>query len=66
MENIKNSTRKTKNKNKSCQEPECKIHPLFNFKEENKAIYCGKHKKEGMIDVKNSKCKEDECEKRPS
>ena len=43
---------------KSCLEPECKIQPAFNFKEETKAIYCNNHKKEGMIYVKNKKNKQ--------
>ena len=44
-----------------CCEEGCKIRPTYNVKGETKALYCAKHKKEGMIDVKNKSCKSSWC-----
>ena len=39
-----------------CIEPGCKVRSSFNIKGEKKGLYCGKHKKEGMVDVNNPIC----------
>jgi hypothetical protein len=44
----------------------CKTIPTYNNKGETKALYCSKHKKEGMVDVKNKKCIQDGCKKQPT
>ena len=47
-------------KNPRCLD--CKsIKPCFNFEDQTKGIYCGKHKKDCMIDVKNPRCQEIDC-----
>ena len=45
-------------KNKTCEYFGCKTISNFNYKGENKAKFCTTHKEEGMIDIKNKKCKE--------
>ena len=39
----------------------CKIRPNYNNEGETKALYCSKHKKEGMVDVKNKTCIHEGC-----
>ena len=39
-----------------CKENGCNVIPNFNNEGEIKGLYCSRHKKEGMIDVKNKKC----------
>jgi len=41
------------NKNNTCLIEDCSIQPCFNFKGEKKGLYCTRHKKENMINVKN-------------
>jgi len=48
-----------------CKYETCGTKPYFNFKSEIKAIYCVKHKKEGMVDIKNKTCEEFNCKKQP-
>jgi hypothetical protein len=42
-------------KNKTCKEDGCKTHPIYNFEGQKEALYCSKHKKDGMINVKNKR-----------
>ena len=54
-------------KKRKCDEESCLKTPNFNFDSETKGIQCAKHKKEGMIDLKNRrKCVEENCLKIPS
>ncbi len=39
-----------------CIHEGCKKHPVFNTEGKTKALYCSAHKKDGMVDVKNSTC----------
>ena len=39
---------------------------LLILKTKIKEIYCAKHKKDSMIDVKNIRCQEIDCKSRPS
>jgi hypothetical protein len=50
---------------KKCIIDLCNTFASYNYKNEKKAIYCLKHKKENMIDVKNQKrkCLENNCNK---
>lgn len=50
---------------KSCNMVGCDIHPNYNTIGK-KALYCYKHKFEGMIDVKNKRCENEGCIKQPS
>jgi len=52
--------------NQTCIYKGCKIQPAFNNKGETKALYCSKHKIEGMIDVKNKTCIHEGCKIRPA
>jgi hypothetical protein len=47
-----------------CIETNCTTYAIFNF-EGDFAIYCKNHAKEYMIDVKNKKCIENECNTSP-
>jgi hypothetical protein len=49
-----------------CKENCCKTQPIFNFKNEIKALYCARHKKDGMVDVKNKSCIHESCKTRPN
>jgi hypothetical protein len=46
-----------------CQETGCQKRCSFNFKGKT-AIYCGTHKKQGMIDVHHKSCEEIDCKLR--
>jgi hypothetical protein len=46
---------------KSCIYENCKKVPSFNTKNEKKALYCGEHKKYGMVDIKHSSCVYEDC-----
>ena len=48
---------------KTCQHEGCTI--AFNKPGEKIAIFCSKHKKEGMIDVKSKTCQHEGCTTRP-
>ena len=41
----------------------CKLRPYFNIEGDKKALYCCKHKNEGMIYVKHKLCINDGCNK---
>ncbi len=43
----------------------CNIIASFNYENEIKALYCFKHKKDNMINVKNKTCKEQNCKISP-
>jgi len=47
-----------------CHHPNCKTRTTYNV-EGQKALYCGQHKREGMVDVKNKTCCEEGCKKHP-
>ena len=44
----------------------CSKRATFNYNGYNNAIYCGEHKLENMIDVKNKKCVFENCNKQPN
>ena len=44
-----------------CIYPSCKVQPTYNTEGETKALYCSIHKLEGMVDVKDTTCKNDWC-----
>ena len=46
---------------KKCIHEGCKTIPVFNVEGETKALYCSVHKKEGMVNVKDKKCKSEWC-----
>jgi hypothetical protein len=39
-----------------CKDPDCKLGASFNNKDEKNALYCSKHRLDGMINVKHKKC----------
>ena len=45
-----------------CLEENCNKRPNFNLSNEKIGIYCNKHKKTNMIDVKNKRCLEKYCD----
>ena len=49
-----------------CIHEGCKIIPVFNKKGETKALYCSKHKLEGMINVKHETCIHEGCNISPA
>ena len=51
---------------KKCIQDGCNIGPCFNIPTETIALYCSKHKKENMIDVKSKRCIQDGCNIRPT
>ena len=38
-------------KHRQCQEEGCATRPAFNWKGEEKGIFCNKHKEKGMVNV---------------
>lgn len=48
-----------------CIHPGCKTQAIYNFEGLSKGIYCSKHKKNEMVDVKNKKCIHDCCKRQP-
>jgi hypothetical protein len=44
-----------------CKVIGCNIRPTFNIKGETKALYCSRHKKDGMINVKDKTCIHEGC-----
>ena len=53
-------------KSKTCNYPGCEKHPSCNIEGEKEALYCVKHKLDGMIDIKHKKCFFKGCKIRPS
>jgi hypothetical protein len=43
-------------KKKQCESIGCTTRPNFNWPDEQRGIFCGKHKKAGMRDVTNQRC----------
>ena len=58
------SEKTTKTKN-ICIEEGCKKQASFNFEGLKKRLYCSKHKKKDMIDLKKKTCLQVECNKEP-
>ena len=53
-------------KHPRCQEIDCKSRQNFNFEDQTKGLYCGKHKKDGMINVLEKRiCQEIGCKLGP-
>ena len=52
-------------KNKRCQFHNCNKRPSFNYKGENKAIFCNKHKADNMIDIISKRCQFPNCDTQP-
>jgi hypothetical protein len=48
-------------KHKRCIHDGCTTHPSYNLSTETKALYCKKHKKENMIDIKSKLCQYIKC-----
>ena len=46
-----------------CIHEECKKSANFNYENEKKAIYCGEHKLDEMINIISKKCIHEECNK---
>ena len=44
-----------------CIENDCETNANFNYINETKPLYCAKHKKDSMVNVKNKKCAEIGC-----
>jgi hypothetical protein len=51
---------------KNCIHEGCKIRPNYNNEGDTKALYCSKHKKEGMLNVKDKNCIHEGCKKQPT
>ena len=49
-------------KSKKCAHDGCNIRPNFNKPGSKTGLYCSKHKKDGMVDVKHKMCKMDLCD----
>jgi hypothetical protein len=52
--------------NNTCIYENCNKNSNFNFKGENKGIYCSNHKLEGMVDLKHKNCIYENCDKIPN
>jgi hypothetical protein len=50
---------------KTCIYEGCKIRPAFNNEGETKALYCSKHKIEGMVNIKSHTCIHEGCKIQP-
>ena len=48
-----------------CIHPGCKTRSIYN-KEGERPMYCGIHRKEGMVNVKNKRCIHEDCKTRPT
>lgn len=49
-----------------CIHEGCQTRPTYNVEGQTKAIYCSKHKKDGMVDVKSKTCNHEGCKTRPT
>lgn len=49
-----------------CFHEGCKVSSAYNFKSENKPLYCFTHKLEGMFDIKYKKCVYENCNTYPT
>ena len=43
----------------------CKKQPSFNYDGQSKGMFCSEHKRDGMVDVKNSRCQYEDCKTTP-
>mmetsp|Transcript_18203 Transcript_18203/g.29445 ORF Transcript_18203/g.29445 Transcript_18203/m.29445 type:complete len:149 (+) Transcript_18203:241-687(+) len=48
-------------KSKMCEQAGCGKGPCFNFKGEERGIFCLQHKVEGMVDVRSKRCEQAGC-----
>ncbi len=48
----------------NCKHPDCKLGASFNMEDEKKALYCSKHRLDGMINVKHKKCEHEKLKSR--
>lgn len=46
-----------------CEFKDCKKLPHYNYINEKKPIYCGKHKLDSMVNIITSKCTFENCKK---
>ena len=49
-----------------CIEDNCTTYPVFNMLGTSKGIFCSKHKKEGMVNVKDKTCIHEGCKIQPN
>lgn len=47
---------------KQCEYENCKTLPAYNYSGEKTALYCTKHKKDGMDDIVSKKCESEWCD----
>ena len=52
-------------KDKTCIQEGCKTQSIYNVEGQKKALYCSKHKKEGMVNVISKTCIHEGCKIRP-
>ena len=45
---------------------DCKTTPSYNLSGQSNGLYCSKHKKEGMVDVRHKTCCEEGCKTQPN
>jgi len=50
----------------SCKFQGCKKRACFNYEGEIKALYCGQHRLDNMVDIKHPRCTHELCKKQPS
>lgn len=58
---INNINKDNKVSNKYCNTKDCKIIPVYNYKDEKDGLYCSLHKLENMINIKKRKCIIENC-----
>jgi hypothetical protein len=51
---------------KRCIFESCEKRPSYNYKDQNKGLYCNDHKLVDMINIISKRCIFESCEKRPS
>lgn len=62
---MKDNMKDVKNVFRKCEFKDCEHQANYNYANEKRAIYCKKHKEEGMIDKYHLKCDFEGCNKRP-
>ena len=48
---------------RKCCNPDCNKRSSYNYKNENKPLYCKDHKLVDMVDVRSKKCNNPDCNK---
>ena len=48
---------------KKCLEENCNTQPIYNLPDKKSGLYCAKHRKENMVDIKSKHCIEINCNK---